>query len=59
MKHVKAVIDTNVILSGLLSQKGASYKLLQLIPKKLFTIFISVLRIPVKPATHSGRNLAT
>jgi len=42
MKHVKAVIDTNVILSGLLSQKGASYKLLQLIPKKLFTIFISV-----------------
>ena len=42
MKYSKIVIDTNVILSGLLSQKGTSYKLLQLIPKKLFTVVMSV-----------------
>ena len=42
MKYTKIVIDTNVILSGLLSQKGTSYKLLRLIPKKLFTVVMSV-----------------
>jgi putative PIN family toxin of toxin-antitoxin system len=42
MKNIKIVIDTNVILSGLLSQKGTSYKLLRLIPKKLFTVVMSV-----------------
>jgi putative PIN family toxin of toxin-antitoxin system len=42
MKNTKVVIDTNVILSGLLSRKGTSYKLLQLIPKKLFTVVMSV-----------------
>lgn len=42
MKNIKIVIDTNVIFSGLLSQKGTSYKLLQLIPKKTFTVVLSV-----------------
>jgi putative PIN family toxin of toxin-antitoxin system len=42
MSSVKILIDTNVILSGLLSQKGTSYKLLQLVPKKKFTIVMSV-----------------
>ncbi len=42
MNNPKIVIDSNVILSGLQSQKGYSYKLLKLIPKKKFTVVISV-----------------
>ena len=39
---MNAVIDTNVILSGLKSKKGYSYRLLQLLPEKQFTPCISV-----------------
>ena len=42
MKSLKVVIDTNVIFSGLLSQKGSSYKLLKLIPRNIFTVVLSV-----------------
>ena len=39
---VKIIIDSNVILSGLKSKNGYSYKLLELIPKNIFEIAISV-----------------
>jgi putative PIN family toxin of toxin-antitoxin system len=42
MKGLKVVIDTNVIFSGLLSQKGSSYKLLKMIPRNDFTMVLSV-----------------
>lgn len=42
MKPFKIVIDTNVILSGLSSKKGNSYKLLRIIPNKKFIVTISV-----------------
>ncbi len=42
MDNPKIIIDSNVLLSGLQSQKGYSYKLLKLIPKKKFTVVISV-----------------
>jgi predicted nucleic acid-binding protein len=42
MKKYQIIIDTNVILSGLKSNKGASYKLLTLIDSKLFEINLSV-----------------
>ena len=38
----KIVIDTNVILSGLKSNKGMSFKLLKVIPKNKFKIIVSV-----------------
>ena len=38
----KIVIDTNIILSGLKSKKGASYKLLQNIDNKKIDLFVSV-----------------
>jgi putative PIN family toxin of toxin-antitoxin system len=38
----KVVIDTNVIFSGLQSRKGASHKLLRLLPNKTFDIVVSV-----------------
>jgi len=41
MKY-KIVIDTNVILSGLRSKNGYSFKLLELIPEFKFNIAISV-----------------
>ena len=37
----KIVVDTNVIVSGLRSSKGASYKLLKTFPKEIFKITIS------------------
>ncbi len=40
MKRV--IIDTNVILSGLKSSKGSSYKLLSLIPENIFEMLLSV-----------------
>jgi len=42
MKLNKVVIDTNVILSALLSKKGASYKLLMLTGSDKFQIVLSV-----------------
>jgi putative PIN family toxin of toxin-antitoxin system len=38
----RIVLDTNVIFSGLQSQKGASHKILRMIPEKSFEIVISV-----------------
>lgn len=40
--NMKIAIDTNVIFSSLKSNKGASYKLISLIPKKIFSLAISV-----------------
>jgi len=42
MKKPRVVIDSNVIYSGLLSQKGSSFKLLKLIPDNAFTVAVSV-----------------
>jgi putative PIN family toxin of toxin-antitoxin system len=39
---MKIVIDTNVIFTALKSRLGASYKLVSLIPDKIFSIAISV-----------------
>lgn len=39
---MKIVIDTNVIFTALKSRKGASYKLVSLIPSKRFSVAISV-----------------
>jgi len=36
------VIDTNVLISALKSKRGASYKLIMLLPKNLFIPNISV-----------------
>jgi putative PIN family toxin of toxin-antitoxin system len=41
MKH-RIVIDTNVLVAGLRSQRGASFKLLTLIAEDLFELCISV-----------------
>lgn len=38
----KIVIDTNVIFSGLRSNKGIAYRLLSLIPKDVFKLQLSV-----------------
>jgi putative PIN family toxin of toxin-antitoxin system len=38
----KIIIDTNIILSGLKSKNGYSYKLLKLIPDNIFQTAISV-----------------
>lgn len=40
--NMEIVIDTNVMFSALKSNQGASYKLISLLPKKLFSIAISV-----------------
>jgi putative PIN family toxin of toxin-antitoxin system len=42
MKSLLAIIDTNVLLSGLKSRKGQSYKLLQKLLNNEFEIAISV-----------------
>ena len=42
MNRLQIVLDTNVLISGLRSNKGAAYKLLQLIGKGAFEINISV-----------------
>jgi len=42
MKYYKIVIDTNVLISALRSQYGASYKLLMLAGSKKFQIALSV-----------------
>ena len=42
MKKPVIVIDTNVILSGLQSKKGVSFKLLKMVPKKSFVPVLSV-----------------
>ena len=39
---MKIVLDTNVIFTGLRSQKGASFCLLSLLPSRKFSITISV-----------------
>ena len=38
----KVVIDTNVVFAGLQSQKGASHKLLRILPDNKYEIVISV-----------------
>ncbi|OHD69519.1 MAG: putative toxin-antitoxin system toxin component, PIN family [Spirochaetes bacterium RBG_16_49_21] len=42
MKPLKIVIDTNVILSGLTSRNGSSYKLLKILPTNKVAIALSV-----------------
>lgn len=39
---MKIVIDTNVVFAALKSQRGASYRLISLLPTKRFSIAISV-----------------
>ncbi len=39
---MKVVLDTNILFSALRSNRGASYKLISLIPSKKFSITISV-----------------
>ena len=41
MSSPKIVIDTNVLVSALRSSRGASHKLLKMIPEKKFTVCIS------------------
>jgi len=43
---MKAVIDTNVLLSGLRSRNGASYQVLRMLYQDRFKIVISVPMIP-------------
>ena len=40
--HMKVVIDTNILVSALKSRRGASYRLISLLPSKKFSIVISV-----------------
>jgi putative PIN family toxin of toxin-antitoxin system len=42
MRKSQIVIDTNVFVAALLSQKGASYRLMMLVDSGLFTINLSV-----------------
>jgi putative PIN family toxin of toxin-antitoxin system len=39
---VQIVLDTNVLIAGLRSRRGASFRLLSLIPQQLFQINLSV-----------------
>lgn len=42
MEHYQIVIDTNVLVAGFKSQLGASFRLLQLIGRRAFTVHISI-----------------
>lgn len=42
MKDTKIVIDTNIIISALLSNRGAAFKLISLIGKQYFNYALSV-----------------
>ena len=42
MKKQGYVIDTNVLVSALMSRRGASFKILSLLPTGLFTFHLSV-----------------
>ena len=42
MSNFDIVLDTNVLFSGLYSKKGASYRILRLIGKDVFTLHLSV-----------------
>jgi putative PIN family toxin of toxin-antitoxin system len=42
MKSVRAVIDTNVVASGLRSRTGASYRVLSMLGRKGFTPVVTV-----------------
>ena len=42
METVEAVLDTNVLLSGLSSRKGKSFQILQLLAEEQFRISVSV-----------------
>jgi putative PIN family toxin of toxin-antitoxin system len=60
MIRPRVVIDTNVILSGLRSQLGASYLLLEAIPKMLFDFCISpalILEYEDALKKHSGKDI--
>jgi putative PIN family toxin of toxin-antitoxin system len=39
---MRAVLDTNVVVAGLRSRRGASYRLLESLPSRLFTPLLSV-----------------
>jgi putative PIN family toxin of toxin-antitoxin system len=53
---MKIVIDTNVLFAALKSRRGASYKLVSLIPSKRFSIAISVpLIIEYEDVLRRGR----
>lgn len=42
---LRVVLDTNVLISALRSQKGASFKVVNLIGKRLFQLSVSVPRV--------------
>jgi len=42
MPHPSIILDTNVLVAGLKSRRGASFKLLTLIDSGLFTLHLSV-----------------
>jgi putative PIN family toxin of toxin-antitoxin system len=42
MKIMRVVLDTSVIVAGVLSKQGASYQLLRAIPTKSFVTLVSV-----------------
>lgn len=42
MRRIRAVIDTNVLVSGIISPKGAPRKILNLARKKVFKVVTSV-----------------
>jgi putative PIN family toxin of toxin-antitoxin system len=53
---MKIVIDTNILFTALKSQGGTSYKLVSLIPNKIFSIAISVpLIIEYEDVLRRGR----
>ena len=42
MKKMKIILDTNILFTALRSSRGASFKLVSLIPSKLFDLSVSV-----------------
>ena len=42
MKKIKIILDTNILFTALRSSRGASFKLLSLIPSQLFSLSVSV-----------------
>lgn len=60
MSLPKVVIDTNILLSGLRSKRGASYLLVESIPKHLFDFCVSpalVLEYEDVLKRHSGKDI--
>ena len=42
MKKLKIILDTNILFTALRSSRGASFKLISLIPSQLFSLSVSV-----------------